>query len=156
METIVSTPMHFSPSLRMFSRALAVPRTFAAPHSFTARARTFSASALRRRVESDVSGERLEELIRTNGDKPMLVDFYAEWCGPCKMLSPILHKLEADPQLAGRDFDLVTIDVDKNNDMAMKFSVRCSRDATDTDPRYADRTCVPQWRAQANGRRSLA
>ena len=54
-------------------------------------------------------------------DVPVLVDFYADWCGPCKMLSPILQQVKAE---LGDDLKIVKIDVDKNQSLAAKFQGR--------------------------------
>ena len=55
-----------------------------------------------------------------NAKQPVLIDFYADWCGPCKMLSPIMVKLAQDhPEVT-----VVKCDVDKNQELAMKFGVR--------------------------------
>ena len=50
--------------------------------------------------------------------KKVLVDFYATWCGPCKMLSPVLDNLSEEV-----DIDIVKIDVDKHSDLARKYGV---------------------------------
>ena len=55
------------------------------------------------------------------GDKPVLVDFYADWCGPCKMLSPILKEVKS---AMANDLKIIKIDVDKNQTLAAKFQVR--------------------------------
>ncbi|OSX65351.1 hypothetical protein POSPLADRAFT_1069371 [Postia placenta MAD-698-R-SB12] len=55
-----------------------------------------------------------------NKDKVVLVDFYATWCQPCKMLSPILEKIAADPST---NTDLVTVDTDEHSDLAMEYEV---------------------------------
>ena len=55
-----------------------------------------------------------------HSDKPVLVDFYADWCGPCKMLSPVLHELaeeKADELKVGK------VNVDEQMELAMRFQV---------------------------------
>lgn len=52
--------------------------------------------------------------------KPVLVDFYADWCGPCKMLGPILEQLSRDY----KDVLVVKIDGDSNQNLAAKFGIR--------------------------------
>ncbi len=52
---------------------------------------------------------------------PVLVDFYADWCGPCKMLAPILKEVKDE---LGDAIRVIKIDVDKNQSLAAKFQVR--------------------------------
>jgi|TARA_B110000914_G_C15054366_1_gene261081 thioredoxin 1 len=56
-----------------------------------------------------------------NGEKPVLADFFATWCGPCNTMSPIL--IETKSKLEDK-ITIVKIDVDKNQDAAGKFNVR--------------------------------
>jgi thioredoxin 1 len=56
-----------------------------------------------------------------NGDKPVLVDFYADWCAPCKMQTPILH--EVSVAMDGK-IRIIKIDVDRNQSIAARFSIR--------------------------------
>ncbi|KAI0253549.1 thioredoxin-like protein [Lactifluus subvellereus] len=69
---------------------------------------------------------RVTSATRTN-ERVVLVDFYADWCGPCKVLSPILEKLAEDADVktgSGRPIDLVTVDTDEHSALAQKYQVR--------------------------------
>ena len=55
------------------------------------------------------------------GDKPCIIDFYADWCGPCKMIAPILDELAADYE--GK-VSIVKVNVDENQESPAKFGIR--------------------------------
>ena len=76
----------------------------AKPHVFDATAATFEDTVIRKSLET-----------------PVLVDFWATWCGPCKTLGPILEKLAADYHGA---FTLAKVDVDKEQELAAAFQIR--------------------------------
>jgi thioredoxin 1 len=59
------------------------------------------------------------EIIQS--DKPVLVDFTATWCGPCKMMAPILHDVKA---AMGDKVTIIKIDVDKNTEVSSQFQVQ--------------------------------
>jgi putative thioredoxin len=52
---------------------------------------------------------------------PVLVDFWAPWCGPCKMLKPVLEKAAAE---AGGGWHLVTVNVDNHGDLAQQYGIQ--------------------------------
>lgn len=62
---------------------------------------------------------KFSEII--NQDTPVLVDFFAEWCGPCKTLAPILKQVK---DTLGERVSIIKIDVDKNQELASKYHVR--------------------------------
>lgn len=64
------------------------------------------------------SGNFKKEILEN--DKVVLVDFYADWCGPCKMVAPILEKIGSERS----DFDIAKINVDESQDLAYEYSVQ--------------------------------
>jgi thioredoxin 1 len=61
-----------------------------------------------------------EETLKTAGQKPVIVDFYAQWCGPCKMIAPMFESLDKNYNSA---IVFVKIDVDEANEVAEKYNV---------------------------------
>ena len=66
-----------------------------------------------------INKEIFEKEIKTS-DKTILIDFYADWCGPCKMVAPIVHEIaEENPQ-----YKIVKVNVDEATDLAIEFGVQ--------------------------------
>jgi thioredoxin 1 len=64
-----------------------------------------------------INGSNFEEIKQ--GDKPILIDFYASWCGPCKMLSPIIDEIAEER----KDIVVGKVNVDDEPNLAEKFGV---------------------------------
>jgi thioredoxin 1 len=62
---------------------------------------------------------KFNEII--NSTTPTLVDFYATWCGPCKMMSPLLEQVASE---MGDETKIIKIDIDKNRDTAAQYGIR--------------------------------
>lgn len=80
--------------------------------------------------------EKFKDMI--NSQKPTLVDFFATWCGPCKMQSPILEELK---QKVGDAANIIKVDVDQNPDLANEYMVRS------VPTIIIFKEGMPQWRA---------
>jgi thioredoxin 1 len=65
-----------------------------------------------------VTDANFQETIR--GDKPVLVDFWATWCGPCKMMAPVLEELSEEH---GDKLEVVKLDVDENPETTAQFGI---------------------------------
>ena len=63
--------------------------------------------------------EKFNEMI--NGEQLTLVDFFATWCGPCKMMHPIMEQLK---EKMGDDIRILKVDVDKNEALSMQYRIQ--------------------------------
>jgi len=64
------------------------------------------------------SADAFDKLVQS-GDKPVLVDFWATWCGPCRMLAPVIEELAGEHP----EVQFAKLDVDQVPDVAMRFGV---------------------------------
>jgi thioredoxin 1 len=68
----------------------------------------------------DITDDKFEEVV-VNSDVPAIVDFWAEWCGPCRMVSPIVKELSEE---YGDKILVAKMDVDSNPNTAVKYGIR--------------------------------
>ncbi len=70
-------------------------------------------------MKSITSNKQFNDLVK--GGKPFVLDFYADWCGPCQSLLPIVEKMAKEYK---DDVDILKVNVDNQRDLAQKFQVR--------------------------------
>ncbi len=68
----------------------------------------------------NVSQGNFDDVV-LRSDKPVLVDFWAEWCGPCKALAPVLDEIAGE---IGTKASLVKVNVDESGELAQKYGIR--------------------------------
>ena len=66
-----------------------------------------------------VTDENYSDVL--NGDKPVVLDFWAEWCGPCRMVGPVIDELATDYE---GSVVIGKVDVDENSDIVAKYGIR--------------------------------
>lgn len=69
-------------------------------------------------MANKVNTQNFEELV-LNNEKPVLVDFYADWCGPCKMLTPVIEQIAAESDA----YEVYKLNVDEAPEIAARYGV---------------------------------
>jgi thioredoxin 1 len=70
----------------------------------------------------NLDSNKFKELIEKEKDKVIIVDFWAPWCGPCKMIAPVLEEIQED--FKDKNVIVTKINVDENHDIVAHFQIR--------------------------------
>jgi thioredoxin 1 len=68
----------------------------------------------------EITNQNYDEVVMKSG-KPVIVDFWAEWCSPCKVISPLMEELSKEYE---KEIEIVKCDVDKNPELCRKFNIK--------------------------------
>ena len=71
-------------------------------------------------MATQITDQNFAELVQ-NSEKPVMIDFWAEWCGPCKMIAPSLEEISTE---MGDKVKIAKVNMDENPDLAAKYGVR--------------------------------
>ncbi|MCH5146462.1 MAG: thioredoxin [Clostridiales bacterium] len=67
---------------------------------------------------TELNTEKFDEFIK--GEKPVVCDFFATWCGPCKMLAPVMEKMEEE---FGDKAEFIKVDIDENMELSARYGI---------------------------------
>jgi len=113
------TPRELYAIEKMAYRLISHHRGFFSPYYIAGTASRIN-TAVTRRVTFDVASQQDFEEKILNSEKPVVVDFHATWCQPCKMLAP---RLKAAMETVGDTVDFAKVDIDELTDIAMEYGV---------------------------------
>ena len=73
-------------------------------------------------IQAVTDGSFETDVLQSN--TPVLVDFWAEWCGPCKMIAPVLEELQAEEQYGPSKIKILKMNVDQNSATPSKYGIK--------------------------------